>query len=244
MKTAIGKYGVVMGAVLIAGCATVEPYAPQVLSTRHVVDRSYTVGKEQSASVGDAIVKVKDYYVKNSSSTAVRADMAFTLRAPPLAQFDIPQGTAATVIGKTVDSGVAYRLVVLPQFPAVSFLLRDDGTFHGSGLNRGGAHMGWTYTTVPSNARFVPDASDVVETSRGYTNFELVYGGATGDSIQVLYREYTQNDLARPAFSQQLVYSKASKRFRFKNVQVEVKEANNERMVYTVTADGLASDTK
>ena len=99
--------------------------------------------------------------------------------------------------------------------------------------------MGWSYAPTPPNAKLVTDSTEAVETSNGYTNFELVYGGTSGDSIQILYREYTQSDLARPAFSQQLTYSKTAKRFRFQNIQIDVKQANNESITYTVISDGL-----
>lgn len=226
---------------MLAGCASVQPYTPPPLSTKHQIDRSYLLGREQYASVGDPIIKVKDYYIKKSPSNVVRADRAFSLRAPPVAQFNVPEGATANIIGITVSDGITYRVVLLPQFQVLLFLLREDGTFEGSAINRGGSRMGWTYTPNPPDVHLVPDATEVVETSRGYTNFELIYGGATGDTIQILYREYTQNDLARPAFSQQLIYSRASKRFRFKDMQVDVSEANNERIVYTVISDGMAS---
>ena len=73
---------------------------------------------------------------------------------------------------------------------------------------------------------------------KGFVNFELVYGGATRDAIQLLYREYTQSDLARPAFSQTLVYDKSDDAIRFRNLQLHVHEASNDRIRFTVTSDG------
>ena len=52
-------------------------------------------------------------------------------------------------------------------------------------------------------------------------------------------REYTSEDLARPAFYQNLVYESNKKRIRFKDTIIEIHEATNEKIVYTVISDGL-----
>jgi hypothetical protein len=239
MKKIFGN--VVLLAIIAAmgGCASIDPYAPASSSVERKFDRSYAIGQEQSVSVGAPIVKIKDYYIKKSQLNVVRTEKPFSLFAPPLAHIDIPAGTTANIIGTTTKDGTAYRVAVLPQFPVLSFLLLDDGRFEGSAINRGGSRMGWNYTPNPPDARLIPDTTETVEVSKGYTNFELVYGGATADAIQVLYREYTSDNMARPAFSQQLVYNKESKRFRFRDIQVNVRDADNERIVYTVVSDGM-----
>lgn len=227
-----------VGGALIGGCATVQPYTPTPTSTTRQVDRNYVIGREQSAAVGESIIRVKDYYVKQAPTNIVKADKAFTLYAPPTQTIEFPSGGSATIIGTTPRDGVNYRMVRLPQIALLNFLLREDETFEGSAINFRGERMGWSYTPKPPDIRFIPDSIDAVETSPGYANFELVYGGSAGDTIQVLYREYTPNDLARPAFSQQLVFSKAAKRFRYRDIQIDFREADNERMVYTVVSDG------
>ena len=54
----------------------------------------------------------------------------------------------------------------------------------------------------------------------------------------MLYREYTPDDLARPAFTQTLSYAAGSNIIRFRNVRIEVATADNEKIEYTVVADG------
>ena len=125
----------------------------------------------------------------------------------------------------------------LPQSPALHFLLNPDGTFEGSAVTFRGDRMGWSYSPSPSDVHLIADSTEAVEMPPGAENFELIYGGSAGDTIQVLYREYRSNDLARPAFSQQLVYSKSAKRFRYRDFQIEVRDADNERIVYTVISD-------
>lgn len=225
----------------VGGCATVQPYVPTPTSTTRQVDRNYVIGREQSAAVGESIVRVKDYQLKQMPTNIVKADKAFTLYAPPISTIAFPTGGSATIVGTTPRDGVNYRMVRLPQSPLLNFLVRDDGTFEGSAVNFRGERMGWSYTPNPPDVRLLPDSAGAVETTPGYENYELVYSGSAGDTLQVLYREYTPNDLARPAFSQQLVFSKAPKRFRYRELQIDFREADNERIVYTVISDGISS---
>jgi len=63
---------------------------------------------------------------------------------------------------------------------------------------------------------------------------QLIYGGRSGDTINVSYREF-KKDLARPAFTQDLSYSlKDSNRFRFRDLLIEVKKADNENITFVV----------
>ena len=63
---------------------------------------------------------------------------------------------------------------------------------------------------------------------------ELIYNGRIGDTIRVLYREF-QNDMARPAFTQDVVYDLSeSNIIGFRDVRIEIVDANNTRVRYSV----------
>jgi hypothetical protein len=63
---------------------------------------------------------------------------------------------------------------------------------------------------------------------------ELIYNGKSGDTIRVLYREF-QNDLVRPAFTQELSYDLAdSDTIGFQEVRIRVMEANNTSITFEV----------
>ncbi|MCR4309278.1 MAG: hypothetical protein NUW14_04545 [Deltaproteobacteria bacterium] len=63
---------------------------------------------------------------------------------------------------------------------------------------------------------------------------ELVYGGKSGNTIKMSYREFSGN-LARPAFTQELTYDLTeSKEIGFRRMIIEVKEATNSKIKYTV----------
>lgn len=63
---------------------------------------------------------------------------------------------------------------------------------------------------------------------------ELLYGGIANEVIKITYREY-HNDIARPAFSQELQYDmKQSKIIVFRNTKIEVISAANDKIIYKV----------
>jgi hypothetical protein len=101
--------------------------------------------------------------------------------------------------------------------------------------------MVYTFTVLPDSVRFVPVPvpEEKINLKAGYLNYELLYGGTDGKSIIINYREYTSDDIARPAFYQNLVYESKSEYIRFKNIRIRVYEATNEKIVYTMRDDEM-----
>jgi len=63
---------------------------------------------------------------------------------------------------------------------------------------------------------------------------QLIYSGKSGTVIRIMYREFA-NQLARPAFSQDLTYDLAeSPIITFRDTKIEVKEASNSNIRFLV----------
>jgi len=90
----------------------------------------------------------------------------------------------------------------------------------------------------PPEARLVPRESQEVSSELAYANFELIYGGSDGRTIQVTYREFTPADPARPSFFQSLSYDASSDVIRYRDFVVKVLEATNQTLSYVVVSDG------
>jgi hypothetical protein len=233
----------------VVGCATIQPvsstrYQSPAVSTSHKIDTSYTVGVPIESFVGERMLRVQDYYVNTytsgNTSTRLLPSQPFVLRVPPLMSVSLAAQDEVEIVGTTIRNGTTYRVISIPAAATqqLRFLITDDGALEGSALNSAGARMGWTYKADPDSVRFLPAPPSVkVDSEKGFTNFELVYGGTAGDSFQILYREYTKEDLARPAFSQSLVYEKESEDIRFRNLQIKVLEASNQKIKFTVLSD-------
>ena len=240
-------------AAVLSGCGAVQTVAPTTyqapaISSEQKIETTYAIGEPEEAYVGEQMLRVQDFHVTvretGSNSVQLSPTSAFTMKIPPFMSASFSSSDVMHVTGTTERDGKRYRVVQLPAAPAqmLRFLLNEDGTFQGSALNHVGNRMGWSYTPDPEGVRLLPTASRTsVDTSKGFVNFELVYSGTTGEAFQILYREYTKEDLARPAFSQTLVYEKGSTSIRFRNLEIDVHEASNERIKFTVVSDGSGS---
>ena len=67
-----------------------------------------------------------------------------------------------------------------------------------------------------------------------YMKRDLIYAGRSGDALHLIYREYV-NDLARPAYTQNLYYDLSeSKIIGFDGARISVDSADNTGITYTI----------
>lgn len=122
---------------------------------------------------------------------------------------------------------------------------------HSKAINKGGVYIPndnasrpLIFWLPPSATRALVDklyspvsyeaAPPVISVSADNHKKELIYTGVSKNVITVLYREY-QNDLARPAFSQELKYDLGEGRtIGFKGARFEVINATNLGITYKV----------
>jgi len=83
-----------------------------------------------------------------------------------------------------------------------------------------------------------PDGWKIEERySEDYIRKELIYGGRSGSTIEVSYREF-RGGLAAPAFSQNLKYDLATSRvIRFQKFQIDIQKADNQSITYMILSD-------
>jgi len=105
-----------------------------------------------------------------------------------------------------------------------NFPLRyNDLAFKKSGDVIGIINGGILTRTFNEREKFIP--IDIL--SEGSYKHELIYNGKSKDTIRLSYREYA-NDMARPAFYQDLTYDLSeSREIAFRDLRIEVLEATN-----------------
>ncbi|MCA1779958.1 MAG: hypothetical protein LC637_11415 [Xanthomonadaceae bacterium] len=228
-------------ALIFSGCASVErPVAAK--SREHVVERNYLLGQTKTAHVGDAMVRVKDYWVTRTNNPAVTPTSAVTINPTG---WDGPvtysPGMLFPVEGEVTLGGEKYTIVRFAEFGDNGRLIIDsDGRLDGRFLNLYNRPVPmFKHDVEPSNTRFERTVQQEVERDVTFLNFELIYSGSSGGSINVLYREYTPDDLIRPAFSQTASYDVGSQTIRFRGMLIEVHDVDGASIRYAVMEDGL-----
>lgn len=69
--------------------------------------------------------------------------------------------------------------------------------------------------------------------------YELIYNGTDGNSIKIGYREYSGDDIARPAFFNEVIYNKNQSIITFKGFKIQIIKADNESIKFKVLSHEL-----
>ena len=251
------RYFIILFALIsfISGCG-------KAYVVRHAYVTNYAIKEEQTSYIGQSIVKVKDYYVyKEYASTFLTPtdDFVLTANAPSmLLEYKLKiiglKGKGYQAYGKVKIDGIMYDLTYIidsNRNNSYGILIDDQGALKSNTLYY--KNIAWTSTDftiqpstvkftkmVTNNENFVCDVFiNYLGNTCGWTNYELIYSGINNVSMNFTYREYSRNDYARPAFYQNLTYEPNTKQIRFKDFQIEILEANNDKITYKVMADGL-----
>lgn len=215
-------------AIGLTGCATGPlPLAYTGTTTVVVIPQ---VNAQASAEIGETIIskanvtKIPAIKITNDASEVVKYPGITTIRAGAIPLFATNASgnfyrdfsATYTMLGATVPNDTAGIFVPNDKTkPAV--------VYHFA--------MGYMYGKIP--------VSEIEQTSVekwGKDSFkrELVYSGVSQNTISILYREFNDN-LARPAFSQELKYDLAQgNSIGYKGARFEVIKATNTELVYKV----------
>jgi hypothetical protein len=118
-------------------------------------------------------------------------------------------------------------------------LISDDGSINKSGLYSHHYERLYLADSVVINPDKVVYSTSCIRATPRALSFELIFAGANDVSLNTTYKEYSYNDLARPAFFQNLTYQSNAKQIRFKDFLIHIHNVTNEQITYTVLEDGL-----
>lgn len=119
-----------------------------------------------------------------------------------------------------------------PMMPLFLFDYNSDGSFD-EVFHSGLEGNSWDEIDTPLLVDWTASNG-----SRGYRR-ELIYQGRDGDNLKLFYREFN-DDFRRSAYDQVVQYdlSKSSS-VQFKGLTIEIEEANNEYLIYTIEGGSL-----
>lgn len=226
--------------VLLAGCAgTLKAPAQKTLKQSSV---SYTVGLEQTSNTGEPMV--------------VEEELLYYMAAVAKSDYQIPP-----------QLGSAYPLISTGmEFIQYGTLKNGDTLLKSEGLKPRtsmGELVSWEYCIAVDNSgeaygdaacslgitrRWAQRPENFLETrpvyKEGSSRKELIYGGMSGETIRVAYRESAGKRSAL-AFQQDLAYDLSQSRtIRFRDMEIEVREATSNHIRFIVRSGIEARDRK
>lgn len=237
--------------LLLTGCLSVRPPVAQLGAIQTKEEKNYTIGLEKTVNVGDSIAVRRSYsYKEVQRSDRVKASNDFEAQVkfpfnPPVI-YRGQQGEELQVIGTTTVDQKACRIISVgvtrggvPAGMVVS-VETDQPTGQGVGVNGYGS---WTTTGVsfsidrPETKFPIVKRVEIVK-DKAYENWEIIFTGRAGENITFVYREFTPDDSAKPAFYQNLTYNLEKERtFQFRKLRVEVVRVTNEGITFKVLSD-------
>jgi len=226
-------------ACLGSACATVVTTAENKGTTeaQERRERNYELGIERTAVVGDPIVRVRAYVEQISRYPAFEVPEAFRLSGGPVT-LRFMAGERLPIIGERTTDGVTYSVAQKDGYYGIQ--VAPDGSIGTGVINGLGTDaqvvMVYTFSANPAVRLRRADAEEVRRTPTG-ENFEIVFNGIDGSAMRFQYREYTANDMARPAFFQDLSYPLSSRVIRFRSMVIDVAAIDAQQISYTVQTE-------
>jgi hypothetical protein len=240
---------------LLASCgrwSAVRPLpaaAQSVPTSERFMEKNYKIGETRTAFIGQEIIRIHPYtkskrivYDKNASSDGpLYVEMRdrlknYTLRSDMLKDYLIKESIEV--------ENYKYNIIKLLDNNNTEWgiLVDDNGDIFKNGL--------YSYyhklMLYPNSISITPVIITVSLQKReenenliSGASFEIIYSGKNDISLNVTYREYSSDNMARTAFFQNITYRPDAKDIRFKDFVIQIHDASNEKITYTVLQDGL-----
>lgn len=223
--------------LLTSGCTTSMNMGDTSPSKIENVDsKNYSIGVKKSVYVGEPLI-IRKSYKAIIKKNLFKANNDFSLQG----------GIATTSINLNSSTGDMFRVAGVNENnnPVVNI----PGSIFMFGIDKNGnwdksvmSPSFWTspigsgnqYIMTPSNTTFQPIESTVPFSEAGYINHEIIFTGMSSNGINLLYREYTFENMARSDFKQELVYPIDTKEIRFRNYLIELISVSSSEIQFIV----------
>ena len=243
---------VMLTAVLLcSGCSTpLRVEGPSTLSEQHTFVKSYSLGEQKTVTVGDSMVKVEDYWIENLGSQFASPTKNVTLKIG-LGSMTLEAAKRYRIKGTIDVNGIECLVFPIKESEGLGTVLAQCALVapDGSLVNRMATYIlrtgresimvsPYDLTISDPTVRIVRESTPVVKTTKGYENYELLYTGVSATGLNLTYREFSPEGLARVAFFQSLTYEAGAKSITFKKFRIAVEKATSESITFTVLSDG------
>jgi hypothetical protein len=211
-------------------------------------DKNYKIGNPQSIFIGEEILKLKPYYLISEAIMAAKAKSDINIIAKHRwteYNLKIEKNGEYHIRGNIRIDGERFHIAEINTVWGI--LISDTGFVRQDAIYSIYDEMVFypsviTMKSLETTSFFLFQKAikpDVKREESMDNNWELLYSGINDVALNAIYREYTHDDLIRPAFTQQISYSRDSKQIRFKGFLIRIDAATNEKLTYSIIEDDL-----
>lgn len=224
---------------LVAACAKVEYQTPVLEDPENITEKNYELNTAQQVAAGEKMMEAKDFWATVTVHQKMRALNDFRIEGPEVTHSG-SKGDLYNVILKTdVNKQIAYFIEIPGAFRRYG--IKESGEWQNSVFFSGQTQGGKTPIT-PEDAKFEPfEITRIhnVDASKPFTWFEIIFTGTSRGAINLAYREYAPDSMESPAVQEKLSYPIDTEIIRYESIEIKVHEVTDDRISYTVLADGL-----
>jgi len=242
------------------------PTREKYIVDRLYYEKNYKIGETITAFVGQEIIRVRPFNEKTAIYTSVKKTMRSQTSLFVDAQYRWSkyhiksEANKEYSINKSIQVGNQSGRIAQTGIQKFNILQLndDDGNEWGILISDSGVVFNAAIYSLSHGMLFYPSSISVspaifeisenrekaiedgkLESITPGPFSELIYSGKNDVSLNFTYREYTPDNLARPAFFQNLTYQASAKQIRFKDFVIKIDDVSNEKITYTVLEDGL-----
>ena len=235
---------IIVIAIINTGCGSTINYNMTTKKIKVVENKNYTVNNKKTVYVGESMIKEKNYFIYEYSSSMMSPLNEYTMQSKSDITFRGDTSSTYEIMGTTVIDDKKYTALYynthLPRkYESFKLLIDENNMLYNKVLNGDmNIVMIWDFDITPKQISFAPTEnsqkqSDILK-DKPYINYELIYSGINKDTIRLLYREYTVDDMARASFFQELTYPKNSNFIRFKKMKIKIHNVTGEQITFSV----------
>lgn len=229
----------ILSGLLLTACATanISPAGGGRSDTQLVSEQNYRLNQDMSATVGETVIRVKNYRVTTIEAPVLRANQRFEVRSGIVRGW-VNQGDRLRIVGRRQINGVDHTLVLALPSEDLALQIAPDGTIFNHALIVGmNVQVLPALTLNPPSPTFTPVIVTRSSALPGDENYEIIFTGVDPNAMHFQYREYAGDDLVRPAFSQELSYPANSTTIRHRRLVIEVTGVRDSLLHYRVASD-------
>ena len=221
--------------ICLVGCARQIIRSERLpAKTEQISNKNYVIGQVYTSFVGQKVVNYKDYYLTSTTEDVMRPDKSFKIQSAMSPWFNARASEEYPIRGEIEYEGNRYKVVDIRD-RGIGVLVETDGKLYPKIIS--GTNILVAGTVEPPIIYFTQGKKTIVDSKKGFINYELIYGGTDGRSFVLTYREYTPDDLIKAGFTQNVTYKNDLSAIRYRNLKINVLEVTNEYIKYKVLSD-------
>ena len=218
------KLPLLLALTLLSGCGIAKwDVTPEI-----EIGKSYKIGDVYKVPVGSTMLRVEKLHLKPAFTPVFEYQ-------PPYAGLNevskLKPGQMWIAMYQTQNGFI----LVNPEYsPAIGINIKSNGAVKNGWINISNSTV-MMQSTWGKELLFKKTKS--VSDKVGFA-VELIYSGMIYNTVRIAYREFV-DDMARPAFSQELTYNlDKSRSIVFRTIELEIIEATNSYLSFKILDDG------